>query len=208
MNIGDKFGNWTVIDQSQAVKSNAYKTKCVCVCGNIAMVNRTYLITGKSKSCGCFGVFTGVMINQHQVVEIKHSTDRRTCVLRCKHGVIFESRVIKGSVRNAICPCDRKLGVKPVHGESPMEIRTTEYNRWRLMRQRCNNKNHKSYKDYGGRGIKVCERWDDFRNFLNDMGRCPPGYSIDRINNDGNYEPSNCRWADSITQRNNQRRAA
>lgn len=84
--------------------------------------------------------------------------------------------------------------------------KTTEYRIWRGMFERCYNKNKERYPNYGGRGIVVCERWNDFRNFIADMGLRPsPQYSIDRINNDGNYEPGNCRWADAITQTNNAR---
>jgi hypothetical protein len=74
------------------------------------------------------------------------------------------------------------------------------------MKSRCLNTNNKDYASYGGRGISVCARWMTFDNFLADMGRKPaPGLSIDRINNDGNYEPSNCRWATQQQQRKNQR---
>lgn len=74
------------------------------------------------------------------------------------------------------------------------------------MIYRCTVKTHKSWQDYGGRGIVVCDRWmAGFHNFLADMGPRPAGTSIDRINNDGNYEPSNCRWATRIQQRENQR---
>lgn len=73
------------------------------------------------------------------------------------------------------------------------------------MRQRCNNPKNPKYKDYGGRGVKVCERWNDFALFLEDMGERPTGYSIDRKDVNGNYEPNNCRWATAKEQRANQR---
>lgn len=72
------------------------------------------------------------------------------------------------------------------------------------MINRCYNINNLAFRRYGGRGIKVCERWlNSFESFVNDMGKRPEGYSIDRINNDGNYEPSNCRWATKKEQMNN-----
>ena len=77
------------------------------------------------------------------------------------------------------------------------------------MRQRCSNPKAGKWSYYGGRGITVCDRWSSFKNFLADMGRRPgAGYSIDRIDNDGNYEPGNCRWATQGEQRRNSRTPA
>lgn len=83
--------------------------------------------------------------------------------------------------------------------------RTREYRAWRGMIIRCYNKNYKLFHRYGGRGITVCDRWkSSLLNFISDMGNCPSGKSsIDRIENDGNYDPDNCRWSDPIEQSNN-----
>ena len=80
------------------------------------------------------------------------------------------------------------------------------YNTWRKMKERCNNQNSENYKFYGAKGVSVCQEWsDDFLTFAKDMGERPKKHSLDRINPAGNYEPSNCRWADKIVQAENQR---
>jgi hypothetical protein len=92
------------------------------------------------------------------------------------------------------------------HGESSYNL-TKEYATWSRIRNKCNCPSDKAYPDYGGRGIKICDRWlESYENFLADMGRAPSTkHSIDRINNDGNYEPANCRWATVMQQVLNRR---
>jgi hypothetical protein len=102
----------------------------------------------------------------------------------------YQKHVVQGK------PIKRKC-----HSKHPL------YKTWKGIIQRCTNPDSQGYKHYGGRGISICSRWaNNFELFAKDMGKKPsPKHSIDRINNDGNYEPSNCRWADPVTQANNTR---
>ena len=118
-------------------------------------------------------------------------------------GKEFETQVSsihRGSTKSCSC-----LGGVTTHGLESNRF----YDTWKNILKRCNNPKNKSYKNYGARGITVCEEWLDVRNFVSWAERTHPnieGVSLDRIDNDGNYEPSNCRWADKVTQNTNQRK--
>lgn len=130
------------------------------------------------------------------------------CTCSCGSEAIVERSKLKSATRpTQSCGCLTREATRErstVHGHNRAHKPSPEYNSWRAMMQRCTNPRDKFWHRYGGRGIRVCERWHAFENFLADMGEKPsPKHSVDRVNNDGNYEPSNCRWASTTEQSGN-----
>jgi hypothetical protein len=159
------------------------------------------------------------VFHKFTIVEEDFSRSRRYFFCDCECGVrksVMLKHILSGATRSCGC-LSVEVGlsnvahlakIRPTPRLGKPHTNFYEHGSWRSMRMRCLNKKYKGYHLWGGRGITICERWqgvDGFKNFLADMGPRPSGYSIERINNDGNYNKDNCKWATAMEQANNTR---
>jgi hypothetical protein len=148
-----------------------------------------------------FGKLT-VISSAPKVVTTRSYKYMWNCICSCGCKTIAEGYNLR-SHHTTSCGCGKDGSSKVTHGHKRQNNISPTYSTWRNMWNRCTNPNVDNYMYYGGRGITICERWKDFKNFLEDMGERPEGMFIDRKDNDGDYSPDNCKWSTMKEQNNN-----
>jgi hypothetical protein len=188
---------WCVKCRRSMARRGKNRWRCGACGASPAEWTRPYFVDTASVLGSQFGRLT-VVDTQYDAKSRLHCV----CVCSCGERVIAAYTSLKNGLSRS-CGClSREFPNHSTHRLS----HTPEYRIWNAMRNRCTNPKATDWKRYGGRGIQVCERWERFENFSADMGSRPsPTHSIDRVNNDGNYEPGNCRWATASEQALNRR---
>lgn len=179
------------------------------------------IASGRKRNCGCTTAYKEENlpneINGYKIIkDLRSINGRRSAIIQCPYCPTTYQAIIsdvKSNRHKKHCGCQSvkikkaiAISVKREIIKPPSAKAHPLYHTWRSMRQRCLRPSHPKYKDYGGRGISICAEWNSFFKFVEDMGPKPsPHHSIDRKDNNGNYEASNCRWA-TVSEQNSNRR--
>jgi hypothetical protein len=206
---GQTFGRLLVLERSFHKASKRARWLCKCNCGNTLIVRSGELRSGGTKSCGCLreelvynrgGIsLVGHTFGRLEVIQLAFSKPNHNtswlCKCDCGNSVVVVGHALRTGHTKS-CGCLKREVTAKRSRKQICDSRHPLYKLWTNMHQRCSNPNIPAYARYGGRGIKVCERWKSFTLFVADMPARPsPEHSIHRKDNDGNYEAKNCCWA-------------